>query len=287
MAAGVASQHVAEAEQAGGRLAHRLARHLSIGIGAVAAGEQTLLAEPALAAADREGDNDPVADLEVGDLRAELDHLAHILVTEYVAALHGRLIAVEEMQVGAADRAGGDFDDRVARMLDFGIGHGVNANIAFAVPAKCAHCVSLSRLACSKRTCGARIMFPLRAARMRAIRFMLRWRHCDQLAAARLAHTVRRSGCRFQWWDVTTAPAVISFMSAGPEITMSVPNVLSTYFGNERKLAAHVIGTMKRRETTANEHWTVKAIFAFALTCLVGAEIALYSGLAVLPSNWP
>jgi hypothetical protein len=39
----------------------------------------------------------------------------------------------------------------------------------------------------------------------------------------------------FQWWDVTTAPAVISFISAGPEITMSVPNVPSTYFGNETK----------------------------------------------------
>ena len=37
---------------------------------------------------------------------------------------------------------------------------------------------------------------------------------------------------------------------------------------------------MERRETTANEHWTVKAVFAFVLTCLVGAEIALYSGLA-------
>ena len=44
---------------------------------------------------------------------------------------------------------------------------------------------------------------------------------------------------------------------------------------------------MERRETTANEHWTVKAVFAFVLTCLVGAEIALYSGLPVLPSNWP
>ena len=76
-------------------------------------------------------------------------------------------------------------------------------------------------------------------------------------------------------------------MSASPEITMSMPNVASTYFGSERKLAVHVIGTMERRETTANEHWTVKAVFAFVLTCLVGAEIALYSGLPLLPSNWP
>jgi hypothetical protein len=27
--------------------------------------------------------------------------------------------------------------------------------------------------------------------------------------------------------------------------------------------------------------------FAFMLTCLVGAEIALYSGLPLVPPNWP
>jgi hypothetical protein len=69
--------------------------------------------------------------------------------------------------------------------------------------------------------------------------------------------------------------------------SQSEPNIPSPYFGDERKAAAHVIGTMKRSETTVNEHWTVKAIFAFALTCLVGAEIALYSGLPLVPPNWP
>ena len=62
-----------------------------------------------------------------------------------------------------------------------------------------------------------------------------------------------------------------------------VPNVPSTYFGNETKACSARYRSMKRLETTANEHWTVKAIFAFAL----GAEIALFSGLPVLPSNWP
>jgi len=51
---------------------------------------------------------------------------------------------------------------------------------------------------------------------------------------------------------------------------------------NENQL--RTLSAMERRETTANEHWTV---IAFVLTCLVGAEIALYSGLPVLPSNWP
>jgi len=54
---------------------------------------------------------------------------------------------------------------------------------------------------------------------------------------------------------------------------------------NENQL--RTLSAMERRETTANEHWTVKAVFAFVLTCLVGAEIALYSGLPILLSNWP
>jgi hypothetical protein len=54
---------------------------------------------------------------------------------------------------------------------------------------------------------------------------------------------------------------------------------------NESQLCT--LSAMERRETTVNEHWTVKAVFAFVLTCLVGAEVALYSGLPVLPSNWP
>ena len=34
-------------------------------------------------------------------------------------------------------------------------------------------------------------------------------------------------------------------------------------------------------------HWAFKAVFAFVLTCLVGAEIALYSRLPLVPPNWP
>ena len=66
-------------------------------------------------------------------------------MTEYASALHGWLIAVEEMKVGTADRAGRDFNDCVARMLNLGIWYSVNAHVPFTVPAKCSHCVSLSR----------------------------------------------------------------------------------------------------------------------------------------------
>jgi hypothetical protein len=59
------------------------------------------------------GDNGAIADLEISHLGAELDHLTHILMAHDVAALHRRLISVEEMEIRAADRTGGDLDDRV------------------------------------------------------------------------------------------------------------------------------------------------------------------------------
>jgi hypothetical protein len=59
MAKSGGAQHMAEAEQAGGRLSHGLARHLSIGIGSVTARIESLLAEPTLTTADREWNNDP------------------------------------------------------------------------------------------------------------------------------------------------------------------------------------------------------------------------------------
>jgi hypothetical protein len=48
----------------------------------------------------------------------------------------------------------------------------------------------------------------------------------------------------------------------------------------------HVVSLKRRETTTVKEHLTVKT-FALALTCLVGAEIALYSGVSVVPPNWP
>ena len=54
-----------------------------IGVGGVAAREQTLLAEPAGAATDRERDDDTGASLQVRDFRTDLHHLAHILVAEF------------------------------------------------------------------------------------------------------------------------------------------------------------------------------------------------------------
>jgi hypothetical protein len=56
-------------------------------------------------------------------------------MAEDVAALHGRLISIEQMEVGAADGASGDLNDSVARVLDLGIRNCVHPDIAFSVPA--------------------------------------------------------------------------------------------------------------------------------------------------------
>jgi hypothetical protein len=118
---------------------HRLRCHLGVGVGAVAAGKQALLAEPTLPTTDGEGHDDPVTNLEVRNLGSQFDHLAHVFMSEDVSTLHGRLVPVKEMKVGATDGAGRDLDNRVARMLDRGIGNRVYPNVAFSVPAKCAH----------------------------------------------------------------------------------------------------------------------------------------------------
>ena len=56
-------------------------------------------------------------------------------MSENIPALHCRLVAVEEVEVGAADCAGCDLDYRIARVLDFRVGNGVYPNVAFSVPA--------------------------------------------------------------------------------------------------------------------------------------------------------
>src|SRR5205085_3908853 len=118
---GVAEHQVAEALLAVGPLAHR----------PVAA--PALIA---LAAADREGNDDAVAHLELLVLAADLDDLAHELVADDVARLHARHEAVEEVEGGAADRAAGGLDDGVAWMLDHRIGHRLVADVVLGVPAE-------------------------------------------------------------------------------------------------------------------------------------------------------
>ncbi len=81
------------------------------------------------------GYDDPIAHLQVPDFATHLDDNSHVLVAENVATFHGRLVAVIKMQVGAADRARRDFDDRVSGMLNGWVGYRIDPDIAVAVPA--------------------------------------------------------------------------------------------------------------------------------------------------------
>ena len=102
--------------------------------------EIAALALVALAADDREGNDDPVALLELAvDAGADLDDLAHHLVAHDVAGQHAGNEVVEEMQVRAADGAARHLDDGVARILDLGIGDGVAADVFLAVPNEGSH----------------------------------------------------------------------------------------------------------------------------------------------------
>jgi hypothetical protein len=108
-------------------------------IGALAAGEVTVLAEEAFAAGDGERHHHAVADFELLVGGADFNHFAHGLMADDVARLHLRDKAAVNMQVRAADRAGGHLDDGVLRMLDLGIGDFFAANVGFAVPGECFH----------------------------------------------------------------------------------------------------------------------------------------------------
>ena len=48
---------------------------------------------------------------------------------------HGRLISVKQMDVGTANRAGGDLDRRISRALNLWSGRRIDTNVAFSVPA--------------------------------------------------------------------------------------------------------------------------------------------------------
>jgi hypothetical protein len=68
-----------------------------------------------------------------------LDDLAHELVAQDVALHHRGDEAVIEVQVRTADGGRGDLDDRIAGIDDLGVGHGVHADVVFAVPGQGAH----------------------------------------------------------------------------------------------------------------------------------------------------
>ena len=131
------------AKQAGRRVAELCSRHRRVAIGSLA---HRIIAELALAtfaAIDVEGNDDPVALPELGMSRPGLDHLAHKLVPEDVAALHRRHQAIHQMKVRTADCATRHLDDDISAVLDFRVGDIIAANIVGAVPAERLHGIDL------------------------------------------------------------------------------------------------------------------------------------------------
>src|SRR5436305_12290731 len=103
-------------------------------VGALAARIETPLAEKAFAASDRKRHDDTVADFQLLHLAPDLDDDTHRLVADDIAAMHARDDAVIHMQVRAADRSGGDPDNRIARALDRPVGHRVATHVALSAP---------------------------------------------------------------------------------------------------------------------------------------------------------
>jgi hypothetical protein len=134
LAARIAAGEVGIAEQPGRAVAEDGVGQLLVAVRPLADRIVAPLALVALAAPDGEGHHDPVAGLERLVLRADLDHLPHHFMADDVAGFHTGHQVVEQVQVGTADGAARHSDDRVARMLDLGIGHGLVAYVLLAVP---------------------------------------------------------------------------------------------------------------------------------------------------------
>ena len=87
---------------------------------------------------------------ELGHARPDLGDDAHRLVAEDVALAEERAEHLVEVQVRAADPGGGDLDDHVGRVLDRRVGHGVDADVALAVPGQCPHVASFPEPGCAE-----------------------------------------------------------------------------------------------------------------------------------------
>ncbi len=140
LAAGIAAGEMGIAIKPGGGMAEHLVGDVLVAVGTLADREIAAPALVAFAADDGEGHHHAVADLQLLVRRADLHHFAHELVAHDVAVLHAGHEAVVQVQVGAADGAGTDLDDGVARVFDGGIGDVVvAADVVLAVPAKGSH----------------------------------------------------------------------------------------------------------------------------------------------------
>jgi hypothetical protein len=61
-------------------------------------------------------------------------------MTEHAPRLHAAYSSANHVQVGSANRAGGESHDGVALLFDFGFGNVIDPNVTNAVEDNCFHC---------------------------------------------------------------------------------------------------------------------------------------------------
>src|SRR3954453_11247967 len=138
--AGVTAGQMRVAEETCGRMSEDFVGKLFVAVGGFANRKIAELALLAFAADNREGHDDADALLQMTiHAGADLDHLAHHLMSHDVAGQHCGNKIVEEMKVRAANRATRYFYDRITRMFDFRIRNAVAANVFLTMPNKGLH----------------------------------------------------------------------------------------------------------------------------------------------------
>ena len=140
LTAPVAAGHVRISEQRRHGVTVELGRHILLfcRIGIFAGRELLDLAMEAAAAADGEGHHDALAFLERA-VAAGFDHAAHEFMAQHVAGKYAGNNPVVKVEVAAADRGGGNLDDRITRIDDFGIVDGVDPDVVRPVPSEGSH----------------------------------------------------------------------------------------------------------------------------------------------------
>ncbi len=108
-------------------------------LGRLALGVHAVVALGAVAAGDVERDHHPIARFQPPDARPDLLDDPHRLMADDVAFRHGRPQLGVEVEVGAADRRGGDAHDGVGGLLDHRVRHLVDPHVFPAVPHHCSH----------------------------------------------------------------------------------------------------------------------------------------------------
>jgi hypothetical protein len=133
-----------EAEEPRRRVAHRLTRDRSIGIGRIAARKEGLFTEEAVAAGDGKWDDDTITPFEIVNARAHLDHFSHWFVAENITFFHRWHEAIHQVQIRPANATGGNLDDSIARILDLWVGDVIHPDIALTVPTERFHTINSS-----------------------------------------------------------------------------------------------------------------------------------------------